>query len=42
MGQQIVKLMMVKAWCTSVLHHQTAKHADISTSTEGNNEDAAS
>ena len=32
-------LGIVKAWCTDMLHHQTAKHA---ASTEGNSEDAAS
>ena len=35
-------LNMVKARCSSMLHLQTTKHADINDGTEGNNEAAAS
>ena len=31
-------LRVVKARCTGILHHQTAKHADTNASTEGNDE----
>ena len=35
-------LNMVEARCSSMLHLQTTKHADINDGTEGNNEAAAS
>ena len=34
-------LRVVKAWCTRILCHLTAKHANADASTEGNSEDAA-
>ena len=41
-GHNLFKLLrVVKAWCTSILCHLTAKHADTNASTEGNSEDAA-